>query len=388
MRTRWVYHDRLHRLPDSPGAFFASELLTLPQKLRALCEPLVPAATGDREETVREFGDRRLGPAVTSVFLDALCVGVYGTTPERLSMRAAFPLIAELEREHGSLLRGMIATKRQHSGPRGVLTSLQGGLGELATRLASTPGVEWRWSTSIRRIERAPSGYVLTDDRDSSIVEQVVVCTPAYAAAQLLAEFDRELGRLLAEIEYTPIAVVGLGYRVSTPVAAGSASEPLGGSVSPDADATRARTPDGFGVLTTTASRAPILGVLWESNVFPGRAPPGQRTLRVMIGGHRNPELVAQDDPGLIATARSGLRRVVGDDPEPATTFVQRWPQGIPCYGVGHLGRLAAIDSQVARWPGLHLNSNAYRGVAMNDCVRSSREVAERIATGTTGDRP
>jgi oxygen-dependent protoporphyrinogen oxidase len=361
--TRYVYHDRLHRLPGDPGAFFASELLTWPQKLRALCEPLIPAAAAARDETVREFGDRRLGTGATSVFLDALCAGIYGAVPEQLSMRAAFPLIAGFEHAHGSLLRGMIAARRQPAGPRGVLTSLQGGLGELAMQLARTPGVDWRWSTPIRRVESAPSGYVVVDEREVSTVDRLIICTPAYAAASLVMELDRELGRLLAEIEYTPIAVVGLGYRGS------------------------ARGPDGFGVLTTTASRAPILGVVWESNVFPGRAPPGQRILRVMIGGQRNPELVAQDGAALIATARAGLRRVVGEDPEPATTFVQRWPRGIPCYGVGHLRRVAEIDTQLARWPGLHLNSNAYRGVAMNDCVRQSRELAERFATDTTGGR-
>jgi oxygen-dependent protoporphyrinogen oxidase len=356
-RTRFVYHDRLHRLPDGPGAFLASDLLTWPQKLRALCEPFVAVASGERDETVREFGDRRLGAAVTGVFLDALCAGIYGATPERLSLRAAFPLVAALEREHGGLLRGMIASRRQQTGPRGVLTSLQGGLGELAARLARTPGVEWRWSQAIRRIERAPAGYVLTDARGPSVVDRAIVCAPAHAAAPIVADLDPQLGRLLAQIEYTPIAVVGFGYRLPP------------------------RNPDGFGVLTTTASRAPILGVVWESNVFPGRAPPGQRILRVMIGGARNPELVGQDDQGLIATARAGLRRVIGEDPEPATTFVQRWPQGIPCYGVGHLARVAAIDSRVAQWPGFYLNGNAYRGVAMNDCVRASRELAERLAT-------
>jgi oxygen-dependent protoporphyrinogen oxidase len=238
-----------------------------------------------------------------------------------------------------------------------VLTSLQGGLGELAAQLARTPGIEWRWSTGIRRVERASSGYVLVDDRAATSVDRLIVCTPAHAAAQLLADLDRELARLLAEIEYTPIAVVGLGYRGAAPG------------------------PGGFGVLTTTASRAPILGAVWESNVFPGRAPPGQRIARVMIGGHRSPELVSADDASLIATARAGLARVVGADPEPAVTFVRRWPLGIPCYGVGHISRVAAIDVQLARWPGLHLNSNAYRGVAMNDCVRQGRELAARLAT-------
>ena len=368
MRTRYVYHDRLHRLPSGPRDFFATDLLTWPQKLRALCEPFVSAAPADRDETVREFGDRRLGAGVSRVFLDALCVGIYGATPDRLSMRAAFPLIAALEREHGSLLKGMLA-RRGAGGPRGVLTSLHEGLGELSARLAETAGVEWRWSTAVRSIDRASAGFVVSDDSGPTSFDRVIVCTPAYAAAALLRDLDRDLSQLLSAIEYTPIAVVGLGYR-----AAQSGAPPA------------AARHDGFGILTTTASRAPILGVVWESNVFPGRAPPGQRCVRVMIGGQRNPELVERDDAGLIATARAGLERVAGEDPVPDAVFVQRWPRGIPCYGRGHLARIAAIDMRLAHWPRLHLNGNAYRGVAINDCVRNSRELAGRLATGTMGE--
>jgi oxygen-dependent protoporphyrinogen oxidase len=367
MRTRYVYHDRLHRLPASPREFVASELLTWPQKLRVLCEPLVSAAPTDRDETVREFGDRRLGAGVSSVFLDALCIGIYGAAPERLSMRAAFPLIAALESEHGSLLKGMLA-RRRTAGPRAVLTSLHGGLGELSARLAETAGVEWRWSTPVRNIDRASEGFVVSDDSGPTAFDRVIVCTPAYAAAVLLRDLDRDLSELLAQIEYTPIAVAGLGYRSVESAATGAARH------------------DGFGVLTTSASRAPILGVVWESSVFPGRAPPGHRCVRVMIGGQRNPELVEQDDSGLVATARAGLRQVLGEDPDPETVFVQRWPRGIPCYGHGHLARIGAIDSRLAQWPRLHLNGNAYRGVAMNDCVRNSRELAGRLATETLGE--
>ena len=368
MRTRYVYHDRLHRLPASAGDVLASGLLTWPEKLRALCEPFVSAAPAERDETVREFGDRRLGAAVSRVFLDALCIGIYGASPDQLSMRAAFPLVAALEREHGSLLKGMLARRRM-AGPRGVLTSLHGGLGELSARLAETAGIEWRWSTTVRNVDRASEGFVVSDDSGPTSFDRVIVCTPAYAAGDLLRDLDRELSQLLAEIEYTPIAVVGVGYRAVQSAAAPAAPRH-----------------DGFGVLTTSASRTPILGVVWESSVFPGRAPPGQRCVRVMIGGQRNPELVEQADAGLVATARAGLRQVLGEDPDPETVFVQRWPRGIPCYGRGHLARIAAIDARLAQWPRLHLNGNAYRGVAMNDCVRNSRELAARLAAATTGE--
>ena len=88
------------------------------------------------------------------------------------------------------------------------MTSLQQGLGELSARLAETAGVEWRWSTAVRSIDRASAGFVVSDDSGPTSFDRVIVCTPAYAAVGLLRDLDRELSQLLAEIEYTPIAVV------------------------------------------------------------------------------------------------------------------------------------------------------------------------------------
>src|SRR5688500_11437232 len=119
-RRRFIYTDRLHPLPESPPLFFKSNLLTWPEKLRVAGELFVRARRETGEESLRQFGDRRLGPAFTRVFLDAMAAGIHGSTPDRLSVQAAFPMIAQLEREHGGLLRGMIA-RRGGSAPGGGL---------------------------------------------------------------------------------------------------------------------------------------------------------------------------------------------------------------------------------------------------------------------------
>jgi oxygen-dependent protoporphyrinogen oxidase len=167
---------------------------------------------------------------------------------------------------------------------------------------------------------------------------------------------EPELAALMRRIEYSPIAVVGLGYR--------NLEHPL----------------DGFGLLTTSAARQPVLGVLWDSSIFPDRAPPGCKALRVMIGGQRNPERVEQDERGLHATALEGIANTMGVRQSPDVVFTYRWLRGIPHYVVGHLDRVEAIFDHVARLPGLHLVCNAYRGIAMNDCVRNGRELADRMA--------
>lgn len=354
-RKRYIYTGELHRMPESPGLFAKSRLMTLPQKLRMLGEFFVPAKRDGGDESLRQFGDRRLGPAFTRVFLDAMSAGIYGSTPDRLSVEAAFPLVVALEREHGGLFRGMIAKRNKGAGPGGVLTSTRSGISTLIRHLESAIPAEWRYGEAVRAVERVGSRFQLHTSRSATEVDRVVVCSSSYAAAQMLRDLDAELGRQLASIEYSPIAVVGFGYR--------SLEHPL----------------DGFGLLTTTASRQPVLGVLWDSSIFPDRAPAGCKSLRAMIGGQRNPELVDQDDAGLIETARIGIRNTMGIDQDPDVTLAKRWDRGIPSYAPGHITRVEAIFARAAKIPGLHLNCNAYRGIAMNDCARNSRELAARI---------
>ena len=355
-RKRYIYTDRLHRMPESASLFARSGLMTLPQKLRMLGEFFVPPRRDGADESLREFGDRRLGPAFTSVFLDAMSAGIYGSTPDRISVKAAFPLIVALEREHGGLFRGMLAKRRKEAGPGGVLTSTRGGISALIRHLVAATRAEWHFDEAVRAVERQGGAYRIHTSKGTADVDRVVISATSFAAAEMLASLDADVARRLAAIDYSPIAVVGFGYR--------SLQDPL----------------DGFGLLTTTSSRQPILGVLWDSSIFPDRAPPGAKCLRAMIGGQRNPELVDQDDAGLIDTARRGIRDTMGLDRDPDVTFVKRWDRGIPSYAPGHVAGVDALFARVTQFPGLHLNCNAYRGIAMNDCARNSRELAERIA--------
>lgn len=355
-RKRFIYTDQLHRMPESPQLFAKSKLMSVGQKLRMLGEFFVAPRTDGHDETLREFGDRRLGSGFTDVFLDAMSAGIYGSTPDKISVKAAFPLVVALERDYGGLFKGMIAKRKKEAGPGGVLTSMTGGVSTLTQHLFRVIAAEWRLGEPVQAVERSGNGYKVHSPAGASEFDQVVLSSTSRAAAGIVKDLDADLSARLAEIEYSPIAVVGLGYH--------SLANPL----------------DGFGLLTTTSSRQPILGVLWDSSIFPDRAPEGARSLRVMIGGQRNPELVDQDEAGLIRTALAGIRNTMGVAQEPDVSFVKRWDRGIPSYRPGHIANVDAIYERLGTFPGLHLNSNAYRGIAMNDCARNSRELAIRIA--------
>jgi len=355
-RKRFIFTDKLHRLPESPPAFLGSKLLSLPQKLRVMAEVVTPAKRDGSDETLQQFGYRRLGKAFTDVFLDAMTAGIYATTPDRVSVNAAFPLVVNLEREYGGLFRGMIKRRKKQAGPGGILMSFKGGVGRFIQHLQEVLRADWRLGTQVTGVLPDAGGYRIITSGGEEQVDRVIVSATAPAAAGMLRDLDADIAERLQAIDYSPIAVVGFGYH--------DLDHPL----------------EGFGLLTTTGAQLPILGVLWDSSIFTDRAPEDGRSVRVMIGGQRNPELVRQDEAGLIATAREGIRLTMGVDREPDVSFVQCWERGIPNYPVGHLKAMDDLFGHLGRYPGLHLNCNAYRGIAMNDCVRNSRELAERIA--------
>lgn len=354
-RRRFIYDGQLYPLPDSPPAFLKTRLLTFREKLRVLAEPLVPTRRDHPDETLQEFGYRRVGRGLTDVFLDAMTAGIHGSTPDRLSVAAAFPLVAALEREHGGLFRGMLARRKGGTGPGGVLMSFVGGVSTLIDHLVPRLNAHWHLNSPVLAISRADGGWRVESTTTSGTFDHVIVATPAYVASAMLAASMPGLSAALAGIGYTPIAVVGLGYRR------------LGHGL------------DGFGLLTTSRARQKVLGILWESSIFSDRVPEGGKSLRVMIGGQRDPGLVFQDPEGLVETALAGVAETMGVKATPDVVHTCRWDRGIPHYEVGHLSRIEACFGALRAQPGLHLIGNAYRGVAMNDCVREGRELARRI---------
>lgn len=355
-RIRFIYHSNgLHGLPETPPAFIKSKLLTWAGKLRVASEPFRKAKTDDSDETLQSFGYRRVGKEMTDIFLDAMSAGVFGNKPDTLSVKAAFPAVVALERDYGGLFMGMFKKRKKQAGPGGVLMSFKGGVGRFIEHLHNTLDAHFHIGEAVSSLTRTEAGYALSLGGEAQTFDKVIIATPAYAASDMLKGIDADLAAKLGNIDYTPISVVGLGWD--------NLPHPL----------------HGFGLLTTAAAKQEVLGVLWDSSVFDDRAPKGKKLIRLMIGGQRQPHLAKQSDEDLIATARRGLKATMGIDTPPDATFVQRWDRGIPNYQVGHLDRVDEIFADLHKHSGLYLSSNAYYGIGINDCVKNSRECAERV---------
>ena len=371
-RKRFIYtNGRLVRLPENPIAFLSSYLLSWKGKLRLLGEFFVPPKKDSSDETLGDFARRRLGEEALEKLLDPMIAGIFAGDPDRMSLKAAFPAIYNLEKQYGGLIKGLIAKMKEAkergrgtsgpAGPGGVLTSFIGGTKDLIDALSKELKEELHTGVSVEKIEKSGKGWLVSwKEGDKEFTEEfdhLVISTPAYAAAEILKGIDGELSKLLSEIEYSPISVVALGFQ----------KKGLGHDL------------DGFGFLVPRSEGRKILGALWDSSVFPNRAPEGKALIRVMIGGARQPEFALLPEEELTEIALKELRRIMKIRHYPEMVKVFKHEKGIPHYTLGHCERVDRIFEIGEKLGNLHFCSNAYRGVGVNDCTKLAKETAEKI---------
>jgi oxygen-dependent protoporphyrinogen oxidase len=356
-RRRFILRgNRLCPVPDAPLAFLRSPALSWRGKLRLLAEPWAPGPPA-REETVHEFATRRIGREAADMLVDTAVSGISAGDSRVLSVSAQFPLMTDMEREHGGLFKAMIARRRQ-----GVtaarLQSFDGGMGVLTQAMAARLGPRLRTGRPVRRLDRDGSGWrVVLDDGEAFAADHVVLATAARVTARFVDGLDAQLAAALQTIPYSGLAVVALGYRLA------DVPRPL----------------DGYGYLVTRGEGLATLGVVWESSIFPGRAPAGAGLLRVFLGGARRPEIVDRDDRALERLARDDLQRVLGITAPPLQASVHRWPRAIAQYTLGHADRRARIADALAPHAGLHVCGTSYDGVSFNHAVKGGRTMARGL---------
>lgn len=361
-KKRWIYsRGELQELPMSPPKFLRSRLLTWRGKLRAAWEPFARKRPAGVDETVADFARRRLGDEALAMLVGPMVSGVFAGDPANLSVKSAFPKVVALEDTYGGLIRGMLKLRKERgrevdAGPGGTLTSFDSGMATPCTTLAERLGDAVRPRTPVRALERQGEALRVVLGDGHLDADAVVLAIPAYVQASLLAPHDPACAALLEQVPYPPLVVACLGFRRE------DVGHPL----------------DGFGFLVPRREPIRLLGALFESTLFAGRAPDGHVLVRAMIGGATNPELCDLDDAALLTILRNELGPILELQAGPVFTRLWRHEQAIPQYTPGHAGRVTELEARAAAIGPLVLAGNAYRGISLNDCVRNAAAVAEQ----------
>jgi len=373
-----LVEGRLREIPTSPGAFMKSDLLKTSAKFRMAGELFVPprrdlgqaAEDIGTDETIADFGRRRLGPEFTRIMLDPMVKGVFGGEAEQLSLAAAFPRMVELEQQYGGLFKAMIKLAREKkkagrsktdAGPTGTLHSFDGGMNQLirgvADALQSDERAELITGAGVTQIASEADGWYISAGSIHGPFDVVINAAPAHAAARHLSPVSTALTGRLSQVPFAPMAVIALGFDRA--------------AVNHDLD--------GFGLLVPGSENRDLLGALWTSSIFRGRAPEGKVLLRCMAGGAGNPGVMELDDEALVTLILAEIRSLLGIKGSPEMARVIRHERAIAQYLPGHLARMKEIEAELAAHPGLFLTGSSYRGISVNSCVKEAEAVAQRV---------
>lgn len=359
---RYIVKDaRLVALPSKPGEIFSSPIFSGRAKARALAEPFIRRGEGD--ESVAEFARRRFGEEPFRYLVDPFISGIYAGDAERLSMRHAFPAVFEMERAHGSVVRGMMKRGSTGEPVERKIVSFRSGMKALPDHLAAHLGEDCLRSCRVTVVEPAKEGWLVRAARDGSAIEiaasGVIACVPSHELPSLPLRVRRpELLATLAEIPYAPVRTVTLGFR------RGDVNHPL----------------DGFGYLVPSSERLRHLGTLFTSSLFPGRAPDGSVTLASFVGGAKQPDLGRADLETVLPMLLEGLRALLGVRGEPVHVKSFRHERAIPQLELGHDRFLDAAKELEESNRGIVLAGTWRDGISLPNAIDAGWAAARRMS--------
>lgn len=355
--SRLVYiGGRLRRVPWvlSPGGL-----------LRALGEPFIPrrggrptrggrheGLPGSEDESLEGFFTRRFGRQVHARLVVPFVGGIYAGDTGELGVESTFPRLAEWERRYGSVALGMLRAPRQ--GKRFGLCSFRQGMRSLPAALARD--LEVRCGVSDLRVRRLETGRWQIESSDGEDTARVVVlAVPAHACGGCVA--DPVLAGLLADVVYAPILVA------ASALDAGQLRDPL----------------NAFGFLVPRSEGLRMLGTLYSSTLFPGRAPDGKVLLTTFLGGRLDPESPAWPDARVWETVEAELRAVLAFTGGLRSVALFRYVRGIPQFRTGHGAWRQRVRGRLGDLGGLFLTGNYLEGVSVPMTLEHGREQALEV---------
>lgn len=310
-----------------------------------------------QDESVAEFVRRHFGDEVLEKIGAPLLSGVFGGDVTKLSVRAVMAPFVATEHEHGSLIAALQA--RSASKTTSAFTTLRSGMGTLVDRMVAAIPADWlRLGATVGYVSYGEEGWLVGTAHEVERFDAVIMAAPVDVARSLLEPVNARIAELM-QIDASSAVVVGFGFP----------------------DAAKFVVPPGFGFLVPPGSGSLLLAGTFVDQKFEDRVPQGGRLVRAFFGGAAAERLMRCGNDETAAVTRLELGRILGPMPEPQVTVVRRWPRSLPQYAVGHLERMAQLDTNVRALDGLWLLGNGYRGVGVPDLVRDARATARQAAT-------
>jgi oxygen-dependent protoporphyrinogen oxidase len=355
-----------HALPSGLLSAIGTPLFSWYDKFRILGEPFRKKGTNP-DEKLSELVIRRMGQSYLDYAVDPFISGIYAGDPSKLVTRYAMPKLWKLEQEYGSFIKGAMKkaklpkTERDKKATREVF-SAKGGLKNLTNAMTEFIGSEnIILSAENTLIKPDSAGFQLQVTTPEKLItietKQLITTCGAYALPALLPFLNEEEAAPFNELKYAAVTQVLLGF-----------------------ENWKGMSLNAFGGLVPGKENKNILGVLFTSSFFEGRAPKGGALLSVFMGGTKRPDIAEMDNDQIEALLNKELPRMMSNRSlSPDMIRIHRYPKAIPQYTEITGKRYEMIELLQQKYPGLILAGNIRDGIGMADRVKQGRTIAEEL---------
>jgi len=358
-------NSQWNALPSGLWSAITTPLFTLGDKFRILGEPFRAKGT-DPNEKLSELVIRRMGQSYLDYAIDPFISGIYAGDPSKLVTQYAMPKLWKLEQEYGSFIKGAIKkaklpkTDRDKKASKEVF-SAKGGLQHLIDALTEALGPESFLLSADTIIKPAGIGFQLQVTTPENMIQfetkHVVTTCGGYDLVNLLPFLDEDEITPFRILKYAAVTQVLLGFEKWKGISLKA-----------------------FGGLVPGKENKNILGVLFTSSFFEGRAPQGGALLSVFMGGTKRPDIAKMDNFEIETILNKELPRMMSNRSfSPDMIRIHRYPKAIPQYTESSGKRFEMIEQLQQKYPGLILAGNIRDGIGMADRVKQGRSIAEEL---------
>jgi protoporphyrinogen/coproporphyrinogen III oxidase len=351
--------------PFAPPSLLTTPLLGVRTKWRLSTEMFRRTNPPSTDESIAAFVRRKFGDELLDRLVAPFVSGIYGGDPEKLSLRASFPKLHEFETKYGSVLRGAMKSRPAKSAPRPGLCSFRDGMETLPRALGARLGDALLSETIVTGTRHGKANgnssfevdVTRNGHRETLLASAVIMAAPVDAASEILKGVSDKFAAPFARIEYAPVAVVAAGYRREQVRHAGN----------------------GFGFLVPRSEGLRVLGTVWNSSLFPGRAPENMACFTSFAGGATDPALCGMSDDEIAEITCTEVGRILGITGPPVTRLVHRYARALPQYNLGHSETVSALEAAASSVPGLFLAGNYLTGPSIGSCVEQANQTADAV---------
>ncbi|MEL7431540.1 MAG: protoporphyrinogen oxidase [Chlamydiota bacterium] len=344
---RWIYENKkLLPLPSSFWSFCTSPLTrgALLPLAREYFQGYLPAyfqkKPPDFEETVDAFLFRRFRSKKLIQLTAAMAKGIYASDIQKLSTRLSFPALVDLEKKHGSLVKGMLRQPKKDT----RLFTLKGGMGTLThalqQALQKTGRVSWHFGEELLQIEGKHA--ITTSQR--YLTDHMVFALPLSSIQQLFPKSP------WTKLNTHSLHIVHCAWD---------------SSILPH---------KGFGYLTGGKEDTPILGAVFDSCMYGEKK--GEK-LSIFLGGEQAPEVATLPQKDLERLALHSLQEHLGIAEPPTQIAFSLGKNAGVSFRVGHDQQ---VEKGLKSLPNhISLLGNYLQGVSVDHCIQRALQEVDHL---------